>query len=380
MSTTKSVENSFCPIPWVHSSTNGRGFIRVCCMINVSPFSFLKKDDGSNYRADKDRIPRNHEYSKTLRSKMLKGERAKRCRQCWVHEDSGMVSNRMAANIHFFPDLMGKAIKLTKEDGTIDPKDFPILYYDLRLGNRCNSRCIICNSNNSSMWGKLVDWSEGKLEAPYIQEMIENSEHIQRIYLTGGEPMINKNHWQLLDLLIEKGHSKNITLDYNSNGVLMKESFFDRWKQFRYVGIGFSIDGMEETFEEIRYPSKWNNIVKNLRLFDDNATETMSASFAMTILSLNVLNTLDFFKWYYGQKYKRIQLEPHFNILSRPLQWDIRRMDLEQKQNVKKQYMKFLDWLRENCEDHPEYEGVRANFKGIINAMYMEPLDHDRKR
>jgi len=376
MPTPESVEHSFCPIPWIHSSTNSRGFIRVCCMINVSPFSFLIKEDGSNYNAKNDTIPRNHSYYKNMRSRMLKGERVNRCRQCWVHEDSGMVSNRQAANIHFFPDIMGKAIELTKEDGTIDPKDFPIIYYDLRLGNRCNSKCIICNSNNSSMWGPLTDWSEEKLETPYLQELIDNSQHIERIYLTGGEPMINKNHWELLDLFIKKGHSQNIILDYNSNGVIMKEEFFDRWKHFRFVGIGFSIDGMGEVFEKIRYPSKWKTIVRNLKLFDDNATDSMRASFAMTILSLNILNTLDFFKWYYSQEYKAIRLQPHFNILSRPLEWDIRRLDLEQKQNIEKEYNKFFKWLEKNCKDHEEYEDVKMNFKGIVNAMYMEPLDN----
>jgi len=378
MPTPKSIEHSFCPIPWIHTSTNSRGFMRVCCMINVSPFSFLVKEDGSNYNAKLDRIPRNHEFYKSIREKMIKGEKDQRCRQCWVHEDSGMISNRMAANTYFYPDLMEKAAELTKEDGTINPKDFPIKYYDLRLGNRCNSRCIICNSNNSSMWGNLTDWSEGKLDAPYIQELIENAEHIDRIYLTGGEPMINKNHWQLLELLIEKGYSKDIVLDYNSNGVLMKKEFLEIWKNFKYVGIGFSIDGMEDVFEKIRYPSKWEKIVENLQLFDDHASENTYASFAMTILSLNILNAIDFFKWYHGKKFKRIQLEPHFNILSRPLEWDIRRIHLEQKDIIKREYENFFKWLDDNCKESQEYEGIKNNFKGIVNAMYMEPLDNER--
>jgi MoaA/NifB/PqqE/SkfB family radical SAM enzyme len=336
------------------------------------------KDDGSNYSAKFDEIPRNHEYYKDIRSKMLQGVREKRCRQCWIHEDAGMISNRMCANTHFYPGLMEKAIELTKEDGTIDPNDFPIKYYDLRLGNRCNSRCIICNSNNSSMWGKLIDWSDGKLETPYLKELIRNAEHIDRIYLTGGEPMINKNHWQLLDLLIENGHAKHISLDYNSNGVLMSRQFLDKWKEFKYTGIGFSIDGMGEVFEKIRYPSKWETIVKNLQLFNDYSHENTRASFAMTILSLNVLNVIDFFKWYHGRKFTKIQLAPHFNILSRPLEMDIRRIDLEQKHVIKKEYEKFYRWLDENCEGHVELDEIKRNFAGIINAMYMEPIDDGR--
>jgi sulfatase maturation enzyme AslB (radical SAM superfamily) len=345
-------------------------------MINISPFSFLIKENGSNYNAKFDRIPRNHDYYKDIRSRMLKGERDQRCRQCWVHEDSGMISNRMAANSHYYPELMGKACELTKEDGTINPDDFPIRYYDLRLGNLCNSRCIICNENNSSMWGKVIDWSGGKLETPYLKELIENAEHIDRIYLTGGEPMVSKNHWQLLDLLIEKGYSKNINLDYNSNGVLMKKEFLEKWKHFKNVGIGFSIDGIGEVYEKIRYPSKWESVAKNLQLFNDFAGENTHASFAMTILSLNILNVIDLFKWYYNKKFTKIQLEPHFNILSRPLQLDIRRIHLEQKHIIKSEYERFYKWMDRNCEGE-EIPAVKRNFSGVINAMYTEPLDND---
>ena len=97
----------------------------------------------------------------------------------------------------------------------------------------------------------------------------------------------------------------------------------------------------------------------------------------MTILSLNILNAIDFFKWYHAKKFKRIQLAPHFNILSRPLEWDIRRIHLEQKDNIKREYENFYKWLEINCKESPEYEGIKNNFKGIINAMYMEPLDRD---
>jgi len=376
MPTPESIKHSFCPIPWIHSSTNARGFIRMCCMTNVAPFSFLTKENGDNYNAKTDEIPRNHEYYKLIRSKMLSGERPKMCRQCWVMEDSGMVSNRVAANIHFYPEMAEMASELTKQDGTINPKDFPIKYYDLRLGNLCNSRCIICNENNSSMWGKVIDWSDGKLDTPYLKELIENAEHIDRIYLTGGEPMISKNNWQLLDLLIEKGYSKNIHLDYNSNGVLMKKEFLEKWKHFKNVGIGFSIDGIGEVYEKIRYPSKWESIAKNLQLFNDFAGENTHASFAMTILSLNILNVIDLFKWYYNKKFTKIQIEPHFNILSRPLELDIRRIHLEKKQNIEREYETFYKWIDRNCKGG-EIPTVKRNFAGIINAMYMEPFDNN---
>ena len=50
---------------------------------------------------------------------------------------------------------------------------------------------------------------------------MNNSEHLQKIELYGGEPFLNKqNKNQLLEKLIQKGTSKNIKLYFNTNGTL----------------------------------------------------------------------------------------------------------------------------------------------------------------
>lgn len=376
MATPESVKHSFCPIPWIHTSMDSIGNLRLCCMANLAPFSYFRKEDQTRYNAEFDLLPRNHEYSKFVRSEMLKGNKSDMCRQCWVLEDAGLNSNRMSALEHSYPDEIYRAVELTEEDGTIDPKDFPIRYYDLRLGNKCNSRCIICNSENSSMWGRLVDWSHGILETPYLKHLMKNSSTIDRMYFTGGEPMIGKNHWQLLDFFIEEGHAGHIALDYNSNGVVMTKNILDKWKHFKSVGVGFSVDGIGEVYEKIRIPSKWKTIEKNLQLFDDYGHSNTCASFAMTVLSLNILNIIDLFKWYYKKNFKRIYTNPHFNILSRPLDMDIRRIPLEQKHIIKKEYDKFYNWVDENCnEDEYIINAIKTNFSGVINTMYMEPFD-----
>jgi len=226
------------------------------------------------------------------------------------------------------------------------------------------------------MWRNIiVDWSDGKLETPYLKELLNNARHITRLYLTGGEPTINKNHWNLLDILIESGHAKHILLEYNSNGVYLKREMFDKWAEFKTVSIGFSIDGMEDVYEKIRYPSKWETIKKNLDFFEQYSYDNTRGVFGMTVLTLNVLNVLDFFQWYYKKGFKKIQIEPHFNVLSRPMELDIRRMDKEQKHKIEDKYKKFLEWVDENC-DEPKFivDIIKNNFQGIINIMNTNPL------
>lgn len=366
----KSIENTFCPIPWIHYSVNSLGGIRICCIGTHKNYSYLEENK-TVLNAKTDLVPRNHELYKEVRSSMLNGLKHPLCRQCWSRERNGLDSNRETYKNIFYADVMEQAVKLTKEDGSINVEDFPIRYYDLRLGNKCNCRCIICTNTNSSMWehnGKVTDWSGGNFETLYMKEMISNLNYIDRIYLTGGEPTIIKSHWELLELIIEKGYNKNINLDYNTNGVVLTKKMLDIWEKFKAVGIGFSIDGIGEVFEKIRYPTKWSTIEKNLKLFEEYAPSNIYSSFAMTICSENILNILDFFKWYSGKKFKKIRLFPHFNVLSRPPQLDINNIDMEQKLIIAKQYDGFYLWLKDNIPEG-EYDKVHKNFAGIINSM-----------
>ena len=95
----------------------------------------------------------------------------------------------------------------------------------------------------------------------------------------------------------------------------------------------------------------------------------------MTILTLNVTNVLQFFQWYYKKKFKKIQVEPHFNILSRPMEMDIRRLSPEQNHKIEAEYEKFFEWLDENCTE-PKHvlDIVKNNFHGIINIMNTMPV------
>ena len=206
MPTSESVKDSLCVIPWIHSSTDSFGNIRICCMANLSPYGYLRRKDQTRHNAKTDSIPRNHEYYKDVRSQMIKGIRLDMCKQCWMLEESGLHSNRLVYNECMYPDEIERIVTLTGEDGEINPQDFPIRYYDLRFGTKCNSKCIICNNCNSSMWDDRVDdWTHGKLEAPYIKDLLKDVEYIDRLYITGGEPTVIQNHWDLLDILIKEG-------------------------------------------------------------------------------------------------------------------------------------------------------------------------------
>ena len=370
MSRPESIKNNtFCPTPWIHASTDSIGYLRVCCICNVSPFSALRKESGVLYNGKKDLIPRNHKLYKEMRAAMISNVRHPLCGQCWEKEKAGLLSQRQINTTIFYTDVMEKAFKLTQKDGTINANDFPIRYYDLRLGNKCNCRCTICSPSNSSMWdgGRVTDWS-AELDTPYLKDLIKNLKYADRFYLTGGEPTIVKNNWKLIQLMIDQGHNEHIDLVFNINCVVLTKKMLDIWGKFKGVGLGFSVDGIGEIYEQIRIPAKWETTKKHILLFEEYSHPNTYGAFTLTISSVNILNIIDLFKWCINQKFTKIAKEFHFNLLVRPSDIDIRHIDLEQKRVIVKKYEEFYKWIDENLSPE-DIDRCKGPFQGMINTI-----------
>jgi len=361
----KTDKNTFCPIPWIHSSCNTMGHIRACCICCFGDHSLFRKDDGTIYNVNIDRIPRNNRVLKNMRSRMIKGEKEPLCEPCYEREKSGFYSNRLINHTNFYPEIYDKALELTKDDGTINPDDFPIKYYDIRMGNICNSRCIMCNDSSSSMWGGKGVFRVS-IDAPYMQELLKNVNHIDKIYIAGGEPLIHKDLWKVLNIIIESGYSNNIDLQYNTNATIMKKKFFKIWKNFNRVNLGFSIDGCGNVYEKVRYPSKWENVKSNLRMFEKYSENNTYGVITSTIITVNVLNIIELFKWLRKQKFEKIVNVPHFNISLRPYKFNIRNLPDSEKLKIKNEYDKFYAWAEKH---YPQDKSIKQNFSLIINSM-----------
>jgi sulfatase maturation enzyme AslB (radical SAM superfamily) len=167
------------------------------------------------------------------------------------------------------------------------------------------------------MFGENFNWMENNR---IIYDIKNNAEHIKELYFTGGEPFINKYHWELIDYLISKDLAKNIYLRYNTNGSVMKEEFVKNWKKFKRVQIGFSIDGINEIFEKIRTPLKWNKVKNNIILFDEliNNLDNIESLLTPTISTLNVFHIPELINWFNNQNFKNIDNEITLNFVYSP--------------------------------------------------------------
>jgi len=186
------------------------------------------------------------------------------------------------------------------KDGNIDWMPTSL---DIRFGNLCNQKCIMCGPQYSNQWYdeytdyykttkfgeggpahgarvQLLKKENGKWAQPKELQWYEDPKwwpkfetmmpHLRHIYITGGEPMVTPAHDEMLDKLIESGHAKNIWLEYDTNCSTINDNIIARWYKFQKVEIRGSMDAIKEQYELIRFGGKWETFKKNVAILKDH--------------------------------------------------------------------------------------------------------------
>lgn len=303
----------FCILPWMHLFVSTTGTLRPCC---------VSKEFDHRYKIQKEGIREfwNSTHMRELRLAMLNGEEPKVCSVCWDKEVAGDNYSKRLGELSIFKNKIDvdKLIEHTDSEGRVDDN---IVSYDLRLGNLCNLKCVMCNPNSSSKWledkeiiGKYENTGFSKYSIPHLKwptsdelwnHIYKNYSNIQLMHFAGGEPLLHKKHYELLEFLVETGQSKHIFLKYNSNITVIPDRTYELWSKFKRVDIWSSIDGLGELNDYIRYPSKWSEILNSLECLD-NTHENVNVRINTTISALNVEYVPDLYNFIINQNYKKI--------------------------------------------------------------------------
>ena len=178
---------------------------------------------------------------------------------------------------------------------------------DIRFGNLCNQKCIMCGPTYSNQWyDEYVDYygttkfgegglahgtrielmrkPNGKWEQPNELQWYNDPRwwpkfetmmpHLRHIYITGGEPMVTPAHDVMLDKLIESGYAKNIWLEYDTNCSAINAKIIERWYHFKKVDIRGSMDAIGDQYELIRFGGKWETFKKNVQILKDHEIQS----------------------------------------------------------------------------------------------------------
>lgn len=333
-------------------ATTPSGSLRVCCNGTFGK-NLILKPNGSPYKIYKDDLKEawHSKVYQEVRQAMWNGIRPKICEPCFRKEDSQTESPRQRINRRWANGIHGHEIQ---------PSFDSINYLDLRLGNKCNLKCRMCSPYSSNQllkeWDglfnqtsfstihpvethqkkklKILQWPEKMDFGKFVQNMPPLSE----IYLTGGEPLMIKKQYDLLKILIKKKLSKNITLKYNTNLTKIPKKLLSLWRNFKKIMLNVSIDGFRDLNNYIRYPSKWDQIEKNLEKIMKlkNTLTPIDVSIHCTVQMYNILHLDQLLLWANPHGF-----EIHFNILNQPECLNIRTLPQNLKQKAEKRLSMF---------------------------------------
>lgn len=242
----------------------------------------------------------NDPYLKDIRKKVLNGEIPKGCEACVQQEKLGGLSRRQHSN----------EVWLSEHGNFEDVLNNDAPYkLDFWTGNLCNLACSTCNYKNSSTWFSLLNKANkaGKTDLihkgnlswnldysyEYKKEDIPNIDFKNMLFLhfNGGEPLNTDSHLKILNLIPEE-RRKDVFVLYNTNGTVRVDLSEEKWKifrDFRSVDLCFSLDGIRDTFEYIRWPAKWETVRSNIDWWHQYCYQKYEGRFYQ--MSFNVVKT-----------------------------------------------------------------------------------------
>lgn len=286
---------TLCSIPFVHQEKHFHNQHNICCYSNKRQ-SF--NEDDNSFQSF------NSKKMFYIRNKMLQGERPEECFECYNQEDAGLTSPRQRetqgwlASRNFEEALIQNINKFINNEAIIP------ISYDLRYSNTCTLKCRMCNPYSSSSINaenkKLTNlWSEKfqYVNNPRTNHEIVVDKNIKKIYLAGGEPLIEPYNLLFLKDLSEKNPDVKLIISTSLNNI--SDDIYNILNRFTNLLLVVSIDGIDKLNNYIRHGSNWESIIKNIDCLKKH--EIMFATTASLYNILDIPNIIAFFKEEYPQ-------------------------------------------------------------------------------
>lgn len=357
----------------------------------------------------------NTEFKKSQRKLMLEGVRPNECDYCWRVEDAGEISDRVykSGSKSWAYEYINEIANLPW-NYDIDPS-----YVEVSFGNVCNFKCSYCAPHISSQWMEEIerfgpypttdrlnnlDWLKknnqmpipNNQDNPYVEafwnwfpDMYKSLTHFR---ITGGEPLLNKNTFKVLDYIIDNPNP-NLEVSINTNmnpPIELFNKFLDKisiivdQKKIKKFMLFTSAEAHGKQCEYIRYGMNYDewlsNIHKTFNKVPDIEFTIMSTYNLLSLTSYNKLlqDVLDIKRKYNNEK-KRCPLMIDIPYLRFPTHQTIFLMEPEQLVYVKQH----MDFMYSNLESPSEpyngfFEFEADKLKRIYSLMENTLKDRDQ--
>ena len=235
----------------------------------------------------------NTKYKKSMRKDMLEGKIIPECDYCNRVEKN--ETNNFSDRIYKSREKWARKYIPEIIEQPWDYDVFPS-YFEVSFSSVCNCSCVYCSPTFSTGWVKEIEEfgpyrtsisSRGFDDSPKPRFTGETNPYIKAFWkwwpelyerleffrITGGEPLLSKDTFKILDYIIEKPR-KELHIDINSNFTVNQkifDRFIEKYKQISdsgvSVGVYTSCESKGEKAEYIRPGLKYDQWLRNCRKY-----------------------------------------------------------------------------------------------------------------
>jgi len=142
---------------------------------------------------------------------------------------------------------------------------FP-LHVDVEISSACDLNCPMCYTTTDEFKKKVnLGLMDFELFKKIIDECIKYNLYSIRISLRG-EPFVHQNVYDMIKYAKSKGIKEVSSL---THGGRIDEEKFEQLIDLGLDWLTISFDGIGETYEKIRYPLKFSDMVKKIKNFQE---------------------------------------------------------------------------------------------------------------
>lgn len=235
-------------------------------------------------------------------------------------------------------------------------------WLDIRFGNFCNLKCMMCTPANSSqieqeyhanttLYNKLgisypvpgqkfgnvaKNWWD---DPESFEQVISVLNRARYVNFSGGEPLIMPQLYRVMDAL-----NRGCIITFNTNLTRLTNRTIDYLKKFKHVKLQVSLDGIAEHQEWIRWNSRWSDIDRNIITVCNINSITVNFSYLLQHTTVYTWPAL----WQYLQPLnKEVVLLPVYeNTIGQGM--------LTQKSVSPADMQAFKDWVQLNPGPHDQ--------------------------
>ena len=313
-------------------------------------------------------------------------------------EANNEYSFRNKFNLNTTDEVVDKLVAETVENnGIITTTPATI---QIKLGNLCNLKCIMCNQASSSLiQDEVIFWKKKEIAVPKWLQWIEDWEidwtgidqtgnldaiwdnlkvgliNAEQIQLVGGEPLVNPITPILLERLVECDAAKNIRIYFISNLTSLSKRMISTLSEFRHSVISVSWDHVDpEKFRFIRFPARYEHFRKNV---DKLLVSKVEPKISVTFNIFNIYDVAEIFDEFEKVSQTReYEYTVNLQYVENPNYFSIRYLEPDQKECI----IKLVDDYLNRTADYKvwrENPSTYNQLKSVEQIVSMPQVDFD---